>query len=150
MVQLHVFPDEARLAADVAKAADAVDPEARSDRERWRAAVEQRLRTWYPRLVIHSRTDFAAIMPSEEVWYVMRDGRVRRPDDRIERLHAALATARDVTADADAALVRSRGIAAAVGSPRGSARRSATATMEPPRPTTDDDAPDDDPNPSGG
>ena len=155
MVQLHVFPDEARLAADVARAAALVDPEAHTDRERWRVAVEQRLRTWYPRLVIHSRTDFAAIMPSEEVWYVMRDGRVRRPDDRIERLHAALATARDVTEEADAALTRSRGIAAAAGSTRGDRRRSATATLEPPTGGgtsggDDDDGPDDDPKSAGG
>jgi hypothetical protein len=130
-IQVHVFPDEKRLAADVVRAADSVAPEAGSDRELSRAAVEHRLRVWYPRLVIHSRTDFAAIVPSEEVWYVMRDGRIRRPDERIERLHAALATARDVTADADAALIRSRSIAAAAGSRRPVRGGAATATLEP-------------------
>jgi hypothetical protein len=131
MIQVHVFPDEKRLAADVARAADSVRDSAGSDDELSRAAVEQRLRAWYPRLVIHSRTEFAAIMPSEEVWYVMRDGRVRRPNDRIERLHAALATARDITADADAALIRSRTIASAAGSPRAPRRGAPTATLEP-------------------
>jgi hypothetical protein len=145
-IALHVFPDDPRLWRDISRVADRMGPDEVADPERLRSAIETALRAWYPRLTIHTRTDIAALMPSDEVWYVMRDGRVGRPDERIDRLHAALATARDITEEADAALSRSHQIAATIGSTRGSRRGSAAATLE--RPATadgDTDADDGDP-----
>lgn len=76
--------------------------------------LEMGLRRWYPRLSIHAQADLASLAPASPVWYAMRDGRVHGEDPRIDRLHAALAAARDVTADADAAIYRSRSIRRAV------------------------------------
>ncbi len=134
-VQVHVFPEDRRLTADIARTAADIGADGEPDLAAWRASLEARLRTWYPRLVIHIRAELAAIMPSEEVWYVMRDGRIRSRDDRTDRLHAALATARDMTAQAGEALSRSQEVAAAMRD-----RLAAGGRAEPSAPDTTSDA----------
>lgn len=69
-----------------------------------RVHVEQDLRRWYRSLQIHERDDLGGY-PSDpvRVWYVYRDGRVRRQNSTRDRLYRALADARttsDVSAHA--------------------------------------------------
>ena len=113
-IELRVFPDDPRLSRDVQRVAAARLVEDSGDRDRLRAAIERSLRAWYPSLAVHERTDFAAILPDDEVWYVLRDGHVGPHDERRDRLHAALSTARDVAAQADATLNHSQQVAAEV------------------------------------
>ncbi len=140
-VQVHVFPEDRRLTADIARTAADIGADGEPDLAAWRASLEERLRTWYPRLVIHPRAELAAIMPSEEVWYVMRDGRIRSRGDRTDRLHAALATARDMTAQAGEALGRSQEVAAEMRD-----RLAVGRHAEPSAPDTTSDAIDADPD----
>ena len=104
-VVVHVFPDDPRLLQDVRRTALAMQADV-ADAEGLRDAVERGLRPWYPRLTISERDDLARLNDPEHVWYVMRDGRVRRPREQIDRLYSALATARDTSEQASEALRR--------------------------------------------
>jgi hypothetical protein len=106
LIIVRVFPEDRRLAEDARRVALAAAPDA-TDVDGLRQGTETGLRAWYPRAAIHVREDLAALNTVETLWYVMRDGRVH-PDARRDRLHNALATARDVTAEATQALLRSR------------------------------------------
>lgn len=112
---VRVFPADRRLVADLQRVAARVLGSCATD-SAFRDALEAGLREWYPRMAIHPQADLASLLPSERLWYAMRDGRVHRRDARLERLHSALATARDVTEVADAALCRSRTLRVAAGS----------------------------------
>jgi hypothetical protein len=106
-ILVRTFPAERRFADDVRRvAADASTPPCTD--EVLRSRIESALRAWYPRLTIHARTDFGALDQAEILWYALRDGRVRPEEPRTDRLHAALATARDVTDEAEAALRHAR------------------------------------------
>jgi hypothetical protein len=122
-IVVRLFPEAARLARDVSRAAAEVGDAATE--EALRAALEQRLRAWYPRLTIHERTELAALDLEEPVWYVMRDGRVHLPEPRIDRIHDALAVARDVTSEAAETIARAQEIVAAAAGAVG--RRSSRA-----------------------
>lgn len=106
---VHLFPADPRLAADVRRVAESI-ARAPDDDDAFLEELEMGLRKWYPRLSIHAQAELASLAPASRVWYAMRDGRVHGEDPRIDRLHAALAAARDVTEDAGAAIVRSRSI----------------------------------------
>ena len=108
---LRIFPEEARLAEDARRAAEGLGDQA-SSLDELRAQLEKRLRAWYPRLAIRAREDLASLSQAEHVWYVLRDGRVHGPEPRLDRLHAAMATARDVKSDAARAIERARGTVA--------------------------------------
>src|SRR5215207_6777855 len=140
-IELRVFPDEPRLLLDVQDVVTAHVAEADGDPDQLRSTLQGALRAWYPRLEVHERTEFASLVPSDQVWYVIRDGRVRAPDRRTDRLHAALATARDRTAEADAALARSQRVIAGA-TTRRQRGMSATPTLERDPATPADDAED--------
>jgi hypothetical protein len=106
---VRVFPPDRRLADDIRRVGLAVLGTSADDAG-LRHNLETGLRGWYPRLTIHEQEDLASLLPEDRTWYAMRDGRVHQPDPRIDRLHAALANARDLTEEADSALDRSRTI----------------------------------------
>ena len=108
-IVVRVFPQDRRLAEDIRRVGLAALGASADDAE-LRLRIERGLRGWYPRLSIHEQEQLASLLPHERTWYAMRDGRVHQADPRIDRLHAALATARDLTAEADSALGRSRAI----------------------------------------
>jgi len=81
-----------------------------------RTAVERELRHWYRSLTIHERDAFGAYPDDPTVvWYVYRDGRVRRHNPSLERLHTALGVARTTCADSERALTNARGAARSAG-----------------------------------
>jgi hypothetical protein len=102
-IVVHVFPDDVRLLEDVRRAALAMHLE-RPGEDDLRHAVEVALRPWYPRLTITCRQELARLSESEHVWYVLRDGRVRPPEERRDRLYSALAAARETSERSDQAL----------------------------------------------
>ncbi len=109
-IALRVFPADARFADDVRRVAAALGSS--EDDEALRRRLESMLRGWYPRATVHERTEFGAPSHSDRLWYVLRDGGVRAPNPRRERLLAALSTARDVTADADVVMDHARDLVA--------------------------------------
>jgi hypothetical protein len=115
-IRIRVFPSDPRFAEDVRRVAgelaspDGLGPS--DDDETARRLLESMLRGWYPRATVHERTEFGAPSHSERLWYVLRDGGVRPLNPRRERLHAALATARDLTAESEAVIDESRDLAA--------------------------------------
>jgi hypothetical protein len=104
---VRVFPEDRRLADDVRRAVRAATPRERSPEDA-RTSLESTLRAWYPRLRIRPREDLPSLSEAEHVWYVMRDGRVHAPEPRLDRLHAAMANARDVQSEAAEVLTRTR------------------------------------------
>lgn len=109
-IVIRVFPSDPRFAADVRRLAGELEP--RDDDESLRRQLEARLRGWYPRVTVHERTEFGAPSHSERLWYVLRDGAVRPPNPGRDRLHAALAAARDLTADSEAVMDHARDLVA--------------------------------------
>jgi len=118
VVVVHPFPEDAHVAADIERVATrlaAVEPRLTELREE----LEATLRAWYPRIAIRPREELATLSHAEHVWYAMRDGHVHTPDARLDRLHAAMATARDTREDANDAIARARDIVGAVARRRG-------------------------------
>jgi hypothetical protein len=106
-VVVRTFPEDPHVAADVLKVVSMIaTPGSRPPQ--LLEELERGLRAWYPRMRIRPREELASLSQTEHVWYAMRDGRVHPPDSRLDRLHAAMATARDVTSDADHAIARAR------------------------------------------
>jgi hypothetical protein len=106
---VRLFPANERLAVDVERVGAKLLPRSRTEPE-FRAALQNTLRHWYPQLEIHEQQPLAAIWDGDLTWYLLRDGRVHRENPRVERLHTALGSARDLTEDAQAAIRRSRSI----------------------------------------
>lgn len=113
-IVVRVFPEDHRLAEDVRRAIRAATPRETSA-EDTRTTLESALRAWYPRLRIRPREDLASLSEAEHVWYVMRDGRVHAPEPRLDRLHAALANARDVRTETGDVLTRARELVGVLG-----------------------------------
>jgi hypothetical protein len=109
-VTIRVFPAEQRLAKDVGRAVGQVAGSA-TDAEDLLVRLQNALRAWYPRMTIHERLEFGALDGAEPLWYALRDGRIHPDDPRKDRLHAALATARDMTEEASLNLDRARVLA---------------------------------------
>jgi hypothetical protein len=80
-IVLRVFPRDPRLLSDAQSVAKRAAPDAATEDE-LRHHVESALRVWYPRLSIHLRDEIAGFRNSERCWYVMREGRVGRPNPR--------------------------------------------------------------------
>ena len=129
-VLVRAFPAERHFADDVQRIVLELASEAGDD-DTIRERLETTLRAWYPRLSVHERTDFGALDGAEMVWYVLRDGRVRPDDPRIDRIHAALATAREVSDDAETAIRHAREAVAMVAGRHG-ARSNADVSHEEP------------------
>jgi hypothetical protein len=122
VVVVHAFPEDVHVADDIRRAVhEVVTPS--PDLDHLRQQLEDRLRAWYPRMIIRPRESLATLSQLEHVWYAMRDGRVHAPDARLDRLHAAMANARDVKEDADTAMARARELAGVAGRRRPSAPR---------------------------
>ena len=109
-ISVRVFPEDSRLAEDVRRAVRDATPRDQSA-QAVRTSLESALRAWYPRLRIRPRDDLASLSEAEQVWYVMRDGRVHAPEPRLDRLHAAMANARDVRTESGEVLTRARELA---------------------------------------
>jgi hypothetical protein len=74
------------------------------------------LRTWYPAAEIAFQDELAQLeMQPIRIWYVYRDGRVLPPDERRERLYAALASARRTFDASRMAVAEAMAVARAVG-----------------------------------
>jgi hypothetical protein len=109
-----VFPATDRgLARDVLDAVDA-QPEGLGDEE-LRAGIQTLLRRWYRSAVVVAGDDFGRIESSLTTWYVYRDGKIRRPNERLDRLYGSLASARQTERDTEATLEASRSAAEAAG-----------------------------------
>ncbi len=113
VVVVHAFPEDVHVAADIRRIAAEVASRSRG-LDDLRDRLEDRLRGWYPRMRIRPRETLASLSESEHVWYAMRDGRVHPPDTRLDRLHAAMAGARDVKQDSQEALARARELVGSV------------------------------------
>jgi hypothetical protein len=113
-IVVRVFPEDRRLAEDVRRAIGAATPREKSAEDA-RTTLEAALRAWYPRLRIRPREDLASLSEAEHVWYVMRDGRIHAPEPRLDRLHAALANARDVRTETGDVLTRARELVGVLG-----------------------------------
>jgi hypothetical protein len=113
-ILIRTFPEDRRLAEDLQRAAGAALRAAAGD-ETLLERLEDALRPWYPRLTIHPREDLASLSGEDQVWYAMRDGHIHRPEPRLDRLHAALANARDVKSDSDEAIAHARDLVATSG-----------------------------------
>ena len=114
-LRVIVFPsDDAALSRDVHEVVDRL-PEALTD-DLARAATERELRRWYRSLTIHERDTFGAYPDDPTVvWYIYRDGRVRRPNATLERLYTALAVARTTYADSERAITDAQNAARSAG-----------------------------------
>jgi hypothetical protein len=129
-VRVLVFPvDDAALRRDVEAAMRQVGAEGTGvDRA---SALERRLRQWYRSLQVHQRDELGGY-PDEAVtvWYVYRDGRIRRPNETRERLYAALAQARDTCGASAEAMERAR-VTAGVAGFRWQRPTAATSAFDP-------------------
>ena len=83
-VVVHVFPDEPRFARDVQRVLLAVSPSAGTEADLRRMALR----------ALHA----------ERLWYVFRDGQVRRPNATVDRLHRVMADARETETGAQLAM----------------------------------------------
>jgi hypothetical protein len=93
-IAVHVFPKSGRLRDEARRLA--LELASTADTEvALRKLVEQALRLWYPRVTIGVRDDLAGFERHERVWYVMRDGRIHRPNELLDRFYGAMSEARD-------------------------------------------------------
>lgn len=116
-ILLHAFPNDQRFARDIQRAALAVGTTA-ADQAEFRDLLQHALRAWYPRLEVRARDKMAAVSGDPMIWYVLRDGRVAPPRERLDRMHAALSDARATSADSERALERAEAVLAIARAPR--------------------------------
>jgi hypothetical protein len=106
-VIIHCFPADDSFVRDLRRAAasaSAARAAADSELVGLRDALVAALRAWYPLVALHEREDLASLTRREIVWYLFRDGRVRAQHEASDRLHHALAAARDTAALTDEAM----------------------------------------------
>jgi hypothetical protein len=92
-VRVQLFPTDATLAADVARTWASLVPD-RVDDATFRADLEEHLRRWYPNLSLQGQSELAAMTQEEEVWYLFRDGRIRRESPVRDRFYGVMSSAR--------------------------------------------------------
>lgn len=93
VVTIRVFPHDERFVRDLERVLASLSSSTLSS-PRLRSRLQASLRAWYPMFEVHRRDDLADLEPDEELWYAMRDGRIGRPRERIDRLHAVMSDAR--------------------------------------------------------
>ena len=81
----RIFPADGRLAQDLRRITEQLDPTLWTPAE-LPVEVEARLRLSYPRLIIRRREQLASLSETEDVWYVMRDGRVDVAESNLDGL----------------------------------------------------------------
>ena len=108
-ILLHGFPTDQRFLRDIQRASLAVASTATTDAE-LRDLLQRALRAWYPRAEVRPREDLASVTRDERMWYVLRDGRVEPPRERIDRMHAVLSDARATAADSERAIERAQAV----------------------------------------
>lgn len=114
-LRLLVFPvDDEGLRRDVEATVDRLPDDLSPSAAREMAQAE--LRRWYRSLSIRER-DTLGGYPDDPavVWYVYRDGRVRRQKPELDRLYRALAAARTTCETSEAAVERAQTAARAAG-----------------------------------
>ena len=114
-VRVLVFPaDDAALRGEVEHTLDRL-PEGGSDDQQVET-LRAELRPWYRSLSVHVRDSFGGYDGDPvPTWYVYRDGRVRRPDARLERLYRAIAVARETCRSSETAIATSLSVAELAG-----------------------------------
>jgi len=106
-IVIQAFPHDTNFVRDIGRALTQVRASATSESQLL-VALRGALRMWYPRIEIQPRNPLAGLIAEEHVWYALRDGRVRRANDQANRLHAAMANARQTSADSEVAVERAR------------------------------------------
>jgi hypothetical protein len=114
-LRLLVFPvTDSALRDEVHEAVARVSDELPNDIARLQ--VERDLRRWYRSLQIRERDDLGGYPDDPiRVWYVYRDGRVRRQNPVRDRLYDALATARTTRITSEGAIDSARRTATEAG-----------------------------------
>jgi hypothetical protein len=80
------------------------------------AALASALRPWYRAIQIRVREDLAGYDDDPtRVWYIYRDGRIRRRNEELEHLYGAMAGARDTIRSSERVLEESRTITRGAG-----------------------------------
>lgn len=113
-LRVVTFPaDDAGLRADVGALLGATPERLEVDEP---AALERRLRRWYRSIQVRRRDGLGGYDDDPViVWYVYRDGRIRRRNEARDRLYRALAAARRTYRDSERALESARRIAGVFG-----------------------------------
>lgn len=127
-VYIRAFPQEASFARDVRRALGGASPELTEGE--LLVEMQTRLRRWYPRIAIHPREELASLAAHERVWYVFRDGKVRKENPVADRLHRAMSEARATEDGTRRAIEHAEASLAFAARPR--RRRGATALDDPP------------------
>jgi hypothetical protein len=114
-VQVHVFPaGDAALLREVERALADLD-ETRPERDQ-KAFVESSLRRWYRTVSIRTRDSIGGYPDDPTiVWYVYRDGRIRRHNPARDRLYAAMGAAIETCRDSESAISAARAVASFAG-----------------------------------
>ena len=80
------------------------------------AALASALKPWYRAIQIRVREDLAGYDDDPtRVWYIYRDGRIRRRNEQLEQLYGALAGARDTVRSSQRVLEETRSVARRAG-----------------------------------
>jgi hypothetical protein len=80
------------------------------------AALASALKRWYRAIQIRVREDLAGYDDDPtRVWYIYRDGRIRRRNEALEGLYGAMAGARDTIRSSERVLEETRSIARRAG-----------------------------------
>src|SRR5262245_45477743 len=95
-ITVHAFPRTMSFFDDIERAWAAETDPANDDRplSDRSASLQTLLRRWYPRVSVQQQDGTARISEHDLVWYVYREGRMHRQDDRLDALHVALHRAR--------------------------------------------------------
>ena len=120
---LRAFPQIGAFARDIRRVLAAQSPELTE--QELLLEIQARLRRWYPRLAIHRREELATLAAHERLWYVFRDGQIRKANAVADRLHKAMSEARDTEDGTRRAIEHSRASLDLARKPRGPRRRPA-------------------------
>jgi hypothetical protein len=100
-LRLRTFPASDHAFADEVRRVLAAEAETVRDEETLREATIAGLRRWYRSVAIVVQDDVARMDPDTRLWYVYRDGKLRRLNPELERLYGALDSARRIERESD-------------------------------------------------